>query len=113
MAIRKFFILFITLAVPAAVFARGDAGNPHSCLAAYESYVHGEQFTYHSAHPGISAAMLIRSMQEELYIEWSTQKVPPDYREGPATFVFLAAINVHEHDSHGWDIMVNGKKSFP
>ncbi|MDT8401652.1 MAG: hypothetical protein RQ743_08155, partial [Bacteroidales bacterium] len=97
-------------AAGAGIHAQGDPGNPCNYLAAYENYVHGEQFSYHSARPDVSAAMLVRSMQEELYIEWTSEKVPQEYSGGPATFVFLAAINVRETDQHSWDILVDGKK---
>lgn len=110
MATRKLVIAFIFLAAGAGMHAQGDPGNPYNYLAAYESYVHGEQFSYHSARPDVSAAMLVRSMQEELYIEWTTEKVPPEFAGGPATFVFLAAINVRETDQHSWDILVDGRK---
>jgi len=93
-----------------SISAQTDAGNPFHYLSGYESYVRGEQFSYHSAHPDVNDCMLVRSMQEELYIEWLTQKVPDDFQGGPATFIILAAINVREDDKHNWDIVVNNRK---
>ena len=94
----------------AIISGQGNEGNPYNYLSGYENYVRGEKFNYHSAHPGVSASMLVRSIQKELYIEWTTEKVPGDYSEGDATFVFLAAINVRENDRHSWDILINDKK---
>jgi len=107
---RKLISFITVLALSAGVYSQVDAGNPHNYIAGYKSYVHGEQFNYHSAHPDVSESMLVRSMQEELYIEWTTEKVPQDYSDRPVTFVFLAAINVRENDKHSWDILINGKK---
>lgn len=108
--IQKIIIAFISLSLSAGISAQGDAGNPYHYLSGYEGYVHGEKFSYHSAHPDVSESMLVRSMQEELYIEWVTEKVPCDYPGEPATFILLAAINVRENDKHSWDILVNDKK---
>ena len=108
--LRRSFSLIISLIVSLGLLAQGDPGNPYHYLSGYESYIHGEQFSYHSAHPDVNECMLVRSMQEELYIEWLTQKVPDDYPGGPATFILLAAINVNQDDKHSWDILVNDKK---
>jgi len=81
--IQKSFFILISLLISSSISAQGDAGNPYHYLSGYEGYVHGEKFSYHSAHPDVSESMLVRSMQEELYIEWVTEKVPCDYPGEP------------------------------
>ncbi|MEA1887042.1 MAG: glycoside hydrolase family 38 C-terminal domain-containing protein [Bacteroidota bacterium] len=108
--IQKYFLILICLVIPVNLAAQNKGGNPYNYLSGYDSYIHGEKFSYHSAHPGVNECMLVRSMQEELYIEWLTEKVPGDYPGGPATFILLAAMNVRENDKHSWDILINGKE---
>ncbi len=53
-------------------------------------------------------ALLVRAEDRERSIAWETAPVPADYAEGSATFVVMAAIDVHESPLR-WDLRVDGR----
>jgi len=92
-----------------------DPGNPHGYLKGYAKTLRGGDFTYHSPQPNVSSALLIRSIEKNLYVEWETESVPPDYKKKEAKFIFLAAIDVKDvakETLRKWDVYINNKKEF-
>jgi hypothetical protein len=92
-----------------------NPGNPQGYLKGYAKTLKGGDFNYHSPQPNVSAALLIRSMEKNLYVEWETEPVPADYNKKEAKFIFLAAIDVKDitkETVRKWDIYVNDRKEF-
>ncbi|MFN8240717.1 MAG: glycoside hydrolase family 38 C-terminal domain-containing protein [Bacteroidales bacterium] len=106
--------LFLQLALLTltSLVAAQDPGNPKGYLKGYFKTIKGDSFNYHSPQPNVGTSLLIRSIEENLYIEWETEPVPSGYKGGPARFIMLAAIDVNPENPHNWDILVNGTKCF-
>ena len=106
-------ILLILLSVAGATLSFAQIpGNPKGYLKGYFKTIKGDNFTYHSPQPNVSSALLIRSMEKNLFVEWETEPVPADYKAREARFIFLAAIDVNPQNPHSWEIYINDKKEF-
>jgi len=80
-------------------------------LKGYDKEIKGENIAYHSPNYEAKVALLVRSLEKEMCIEWETEAIPEDYEGEFATFVWIDAIDVNE-DSHRFDMYVNGEKYF-
>jgi hypothetical protein len=81
---------------------------PTPFLSGYARTLKGEELTYHSPIPTVDKSLLVRAEDRERSIAWETAPVPSDHAEGTATFVVMAAIDVHE-SPRSWDLRVNGR----
>ncbi|MCK5650126.1 MAG: hypothetical protein KAJ42_02060, partial [Gemmatimonadetes bacterium] len=81
---------------------------PTPYLSGYARTLKGEELTYHSPIPTVDKSLLVRAEDRERSISWETAPVPDGYAEGTATFVVMAAIDVHESPLR-WDLRVNGR----
>jgi alpha-mannosidase len=89
-----------------------NPGNPKGFLKGYSKTITGDNFSYHSPQPNVSSALLIRSLEKNLYVEWETEPVPLDFKAKEARFIFLSAIDVNSENPHSWDVYINDKKEF-
>ncbi len=89
-----------------------NPGNPKGYLKGYYKTVKGDNFNYHSPQPNVSSALLIRSQEKNLFVEWETEAVPADFRDREAMFIFLAAIDVNPQNPHSWDLYINDRQEF-
>jgi hypothetical protein len=106
-------VIFSGIAVIySSLLAAQNPGNPDGYLKGYVKTLKGDNFTYHSPQPNVSSALLIRSMEKDLYVEWETEAVPSDFSGKEVKFIFLAAIDVNRMHAHKWDISINDKKEF-
>ena len=71
----------------------------------------GETLHYHSPIPAANTALLVRSIDKNRFIEWTTEPLPENISGDFITFVWLAGIDVNA-DSHAYDFFINGKKWF-
>ena len=109
----KRFCLIFVLALVASVFAFSqNPGNPKGLLKGYMKTIKGDDFNYHSPQPNVTSALLIRSMEKNLFVEWETEPIPSDYKSTQARFIFLAAIDINAKNPHSWEFYVNDKKEF-
>jgi alpha-mannosidase len=113
-------ILICLLVVVIAIFyvqisPAQNPGNPEGYLKGYAKTLRGGDFSYHSPQPNVTAALLVRSMEKNLYVEWETEPVPANYNKKEAKFIFLAAIDVKDitrEKPQKWDIYINDRKQF-
>jgi alpha-mannosidase len=109
----KSIILSILLLLSAVSFVfTQNPGNPKGYLMGYYKTVKGDNFNYHSPQPNVSSALLIRSQEKNLFVEWETEPVPLDFKEREASFIFLAAIDVNPQNPHSWEFYINDKLEF-
>jgi hypothetical protein len=99
-------ILLATLVIPAV---------PQSILPGYHAAITGEVLSYHAPQPDATVSLLVRSEDENRYIEWQTCQVPgnltgPD--ASPSPFLLLAGIDVNPEDPHSWKVFVNDRHFF-
>lgn len=110
---RLLFFLFSCFSLLAGFnLSAQNPGNPDGYLKGYYKTLKGDNFTYHSPQPNVASALLIRSMEKALFIEWETEPVPADYTGQEVKFIFLAAIDVNREEPHKWDILINDRKEF-
>ena len=99
-------VLFVSIPLHAQ---SGAAGWPGTFFSGYERTVHGGGFIYHSPDPSVTSPMLVRSADSADYIEWSTERVPDNFRGEDVCFVWMFGINVTT-DGHLFSLYVNGQK---
>ncbi|MFH0946239.1 MAG: glycosyl hydrolase family 38, partial [Planctomycetota bacterium] len=58
-------------------------------LQGYARSVTGEVLQYHSADPTVNSGLLIRSLEQDRFIEWETEPAPGDLGADSVTFVWL------------------------
>jgi hypothetical protein len=54
----------------------------------------GERFSYITAHPTLSASLLVRSLDSTNAAEWETAPIPADFAGDTVEFVWLNALDV-------------------
>ena len=77
----------------------------------FDKDIFGETIQYHSPIPAAKTALLVRSIDKNRFIEWTTEPIPEDIPGDTVTFVWLAGIDVNP-DSHAYDFYINDKKWF-
>ena len=58
----------------------------------YGRTISGETISYHSAEPGINAALLVRAKDARSRMEWETAPVPADWEDPLVTIVWAAGL---------------------
>jgi len=94
--------------------APGKAESPFSASGWFQGYaatIGGGTLEYHSPHPDVTSALLVRSLDTLDFIEWQSEPVPQDFVGEAATFVWIFGMDVDE-DSHSYDLSVNGEAWF-
>lgn len=109
---KRFVLLILLLVCILSITTAQVPGNPIGYLKGYSKTIKGDNFNYHSPQPNVSSSLLVRSMEKNLYVEWETEPVPPDYKAREARFIFLAAIDVNPENPHSWELYINDKKEF-
>jgi len=102
---KKIAFLFILLIVC-------NIGFSQSYVSGYSTYIKGQTFEYHAPQPDAGECMLLRSEQEENYIEWETDALPANYKEKTVTFLMLAGIDVNATEPHSWFFYINDEFVF-
>ncbi len=82
---------------------------PVTYLSGYEQTIHGGGFSYHSPDPEVTSAMLVRSQDSTRYVEWTTAKVPDDFKAPYVYFAWMFGIDVTP-DGHEFSLYMNGRK---
>lgn len=83
-----------------------DAG---SLLQGYARSLAGERIHYHSPQPDAPSALLVRTTDGKMFIEWETESIPENLQEELATFVWIAGIS---HDpGKRFNLYIDGKYS--
>ena len=77
----------------------------------FDKEIAGETISYHSPIPAANSALLVRSIDKNRVIEWTTEPLPESSSGDSITFVWLAGIDVNA-DSHTFDFFINEKKIF-
>ncbi len=85
--------------------------SPSDWLQGYAATVSGGTIDYHSPHPDVTSALLVRSLDTRDFIEWESAPVPENFSGDAATFVWIFGMDV-DADPHTYDLSVNGKKWF-
>ncbi len=94
--------------------ASGGAESPFSASSWFQGYsatIGGGTIEYHSPHPDVTSALLVRSLDTRDFIEWQSEPVPQDFVGEAATFVWIFGIDV-DADPHSYDLSVNGEAWF-
>ena len=89
---------------------------PAEFLNGYAKYVDGQMLQYHSSHPDVDSALIVRARKDFHSIAWQTERLPNSVTGDYYRFVWLAGIESRgwEQDklSHNWDFLINGRRWF-
>ncbi|MBK8946895.1 MAG: glycosyl hydrolase family 38 [Ignavibacteriae bacterium] len=77
-------------------------------IQGYEKIIQRGNFSYHSPHPDITKALLVRARKGEMVIEWQTESVPKSYKNEFISFVWYFAISQNSIN-HLFKLSVNDK----
>ncbi len=77
-----------------------------SYIKGYEKSLAGEVLRYHSPQPEATDALLVRSLERRLFIEWETAPVPENFSGDTARFIWIAGIDANR-EQHQFDLFVN------
>ena len=77
-------------------------------LRGYGRTLAGAEMSYHSPYPDISSALISRASDGAMAVEWETEAVSADWKDGPATFVWLAG-HATGKGGHRFDLAVDGR----
>jgi hypothetical protein len=80
-------------------------------LSGYRSRVSGARLAYHSVHPDVDTALLVRARRDVQRIVWQTDTVPADLTADTVVFVWLTAMSGSK-GVHPFDVHVNGQRCF-
>ncbi len=79
----------------------------------FSSRIAGENLDYHSCHPDANLALLVRCTDDKDYIEWNTDRVPPNYKDEYINFAWIAGYSVATSTSkHKFFLYVNDSLRF-
>ncbi len=89
------------------LLAQQEATWPGKFFKGYSRSITTGKFSYHSPQPDVTESLLLRSIDSASYISWETEKVPADFTEPDANFVWMFGIDANP-DSHKYRLYVNG-----
>ncbi len=104
--------LFLVFCMVALVYAGGDqSAIPSTFLKGYNKSQKGNVLQYHSPHPDVRSALLVRSIDASMYIEWRTEPVPEDFKGDYCTFLWMFGIDVNA-ESRKFDLYIDDTRWF-
>jgi len=81
-------------------------------LSGYANEINGETIRYECQQPDADSALLVRSEQEDKFIEWTSMPVPSDFDEDYVEFIWIAGIDVNAEDNHEFNMFINNELQF-
>ncbi|MBL7828879.1 MAG: hypothetical protein JNJ57_19750, partial [Saprospiraceae bacterium] len=91
MALR---FLLISISVSCCLVKPIAQTKPTAYLQGYAKEIAGKRFGYHSPLPQVNTALLIRGQADYVPIEWETEKIPADFAQPIATFIWMFGMDV-------------------
>ena len=82
---------------------------PGKFFKGYTKSISTGKFSYHSPQPDVTNSLLLRSIDSTAFIEWETEKIPVDFKDGFANFVWMFGIDANPN-SHTYKLFVNGQR---
>ena len=90
-----------------ALTAQNETIWPGKFFKGYSHSVTTGKFSYHSPQPDVTESLLLRSIDSASFISWETGKIPEDFRDPFANFVWMFGIDANPN-SHKYRLYVNG-----
>ncbi len=87
------------------------SGNTKGWYEGFEKNLGGNQFSYFSLRSDVSKGLLTRCTDGKMTIQWETAKLPADWGQNEAGFLWMAAVNLTAQPGT-FDVNVNGVKRF-
>ncbi|MFZ1289576.1 MAG: glycoside hydrolase family 38 C-terminal domain-containing protein [Melioribacteraceae bacterium] len=101
----KTFIILIMVIFVKSNFANNEQNE---FIQGYNKIIQRGNFTYHSPHPDITKALLVRARKGEMVIEWQTEIVPQNYKNEFVSFVWYFGIS-QSAINHLFELSINNK----
>lgn len=77
----------------------------------FEKNLGENQFSYESVREDVTASLLSRTTNGKMSIEWITQPIPEDWKDGNANFLWIAAMDKPNLDKK-FSMYINGELKF-
>lgn len=81
-------------------------------LSGYSQEIKGETIRYECQQPDADSALLVRSVHEHKYIEWTSSPVPENFDEEYVEFIWIAGIDVNADNNHEFKMFINDEHQF-
>ncbi len=104
---KKLFIFFSFLLLGWSVLHAQQQSWPGKFYKGYTRSLTTGKFSYHSPQPDVTESLLLRSIDSASYISWETEKIPSDFIEPYANFVWMFGIDANP-ESHTYRLYING-----
>ncbi|MCX6243509.1 MAG: hypothetical protein NTU98_02295 [Bacteroidetes bacterium] len=105
---KKHFLLFVLFFLGWNMLqAQQETAWPGKFFRGYSKSLTTGKFSYHSPQPDVTESLLLRSVDSASFISWETEKVPVDFKDPSANFVWMFGIDANA-ESHKYRLYVNG-----
>ena len=81
-------------------------------LSGYANEIQGETIRYECQQPDADSALLVRSIHEDKFIEWTSLPIPTDFDKDYVEFIWIAGIDVNADDNHEFKMFINDELQF-
>ena len=88
--------------------SNAKAASGDTTIPGFRNRITGELIKYHSPDPGMTQALVVRSVDADRRIEWETEPVPERIEEEFVSFVWLFALDVNPA-GHRFKLSINGE----
>jgi hypothetical protein len=106
--VKKFFFVLMILCVSGILLtAQPETTWPGKFFKGYSRSITTGKFSYHSPQPDVTESLLLRSIDSASFISWETGKIPENFSEPAANFVWMFGMDANP-DSHKYRLYVNG-----
>jgi alpha-mannosidase len=103
--IVPFIVAFLSL----PVFSQTTGTEwPGKFFKGYSRSVTTGKFSYHSPQPDVTTSLLLRSIDSASFISWETERIPENFSERNAYFIWMFGIDANP-ESHKYRLYVNGE----
>ena len=87
------------------------AGKSKNWFEGFQKNIGGNEFTYSSFRNDVTDALITRCTDGKMAIEWETAKVPTNWSQNEAGFLWIAAFDLTS-ERYIFDLSLNGVKRF-
>jgi alpha-mannosidase len=87
------------------------AGKSKNWFEGFQKNIGGNEFSYSGFRSDVSDALITRCTDGKMAIEWETAKVPENFSQSEAGFLWIAALDLTS-EMYVFDLFLNGEKRF-
>jgi hypothetical protein len=81
-------------------------------ISGYAEEINGETIRYECQQPDADSSLLVRSLNEEKFIEWITAPVPEVFDQSYAEFILITGIDVNAQNNHKFKMYIDDEYQY-